>query len=77
MTAKDIAKMKDFQRYRTIGRVYQDPAWVPVPNLTMLENMSLADNKGKPFGLSRGVNTPGGKAIRNSFPFWGWVWKIK
>lgn len=27
-----------------------------VPNLTMLENMSLADNKGKPFGLGRGVN---------------------
>ena len=23
---KDIAKMKDFQRYRTIGRVYQDPS---------------------------------------------------
>ena len=53
---KDIAKMKDFQRYRTIGRVYQDPSAGTCPNLTMLENMSLADNKGKPFGLGRGVN---------------------
>ena len=53
---KDIAKMKDFQRYRTIGRVYQDPSAGTCPNLTMLENMSLADNKGKPFGLGRGIN---------------------
>ncbi len=53
---KNIAKMKDFQRYRTIGRVYQDPSAGTCPNLTMLENMSLADNKGKPFGLGRGIN---------------------
>lgn len=53
---KDISKMKDFQRYRTIGRVYQNPAMGTCPNLTMLENMSLADNKGKRFGLSFGVN---------------------
>lgn len=53
---KDISKMKDFQRYQTIGRVYQNPAMGTCPNLTMLENMSLADNKGKRFGLSFGVN---------------------
>lgn len=52
----DIAKMKDFQRYRTIGRVYQDPSAGTCPNMTMLENMSLADNKGKPFGLGRGIH---------------------
>ncbi len=53
---KDIAKMKDFQRYRSIGRVYQNPSVGTCPNLTMLENMSLADNKGKTFGLSFGIN---------------------
>lgn len=53
---KDIAKMKDFQRYRSIGRVYQNPSVGTCPNLTMLENMSLADNKGKIFGLSFGIN---------------------
>ncbi|WP_304507638.1 ABC transporter ATP-binding protein [Anaerotignum sp.] len=53
---KDIAKMKDYQRYRSIGRVYQNPSMGTCPNLTMLENMSLADNKGKSFGLSFGVN---------------------
>lgn len=53
---EDIAKWKDFKRYRSIGRVYQNPSMGTAPNLTMLENMSLADNKGKPFGLSLGVN---------------------
>ncbi len=53
---KDISKMKDYQRYRTIGRVYQNPSIGTCPNLTMLENMSLADNKGKYFGLSFGIN---------------------
>ena len=53
---KAITKLKEYQRYASMGRVYQDPAAGTCPGLTMLENMSLADNKGKPFGLSRGVN---------------------
>ena len=51
-----ITKLKEYQRYASMGRVYQDPAAGTCPGLTMLENLSLADNKGKPFGLSRGVN---------------------
>ena len=53
---KSLRKLKDFQRYGTIGRVYQNPSLGTAPNLTMLENLSLADNKGKSFGLTRGVN---------------------
>lgn len=53
---KSIRKQKDFQRYATIGRVYQNPSLGTCPNLTMLENMSLADNKGKRFGLGFGIN---------------------
>ena len=53
---KSIAKLRDYQRYATMGRVYQDPALGTAPNMTMLENLSLADNKGKSFGLGRGVN---------------------
>ena len=53
---QSITKLKEFQRYASMGRVYQDPAAGTCPGLTMQENMSLADNKGKPFGLSRGVN---------------------
>ena len=53
---KSIRKQKDYQRYGAIGRVYQNPALGTCPNLTMLENISLADNKGKRFGLGFGVN---------------------
>ena len=51
-----ITKLKDYQRYATMGRVYQNPSAGTCPNLTMLENLSLADNKGKPFGLGRAIN---------------------
>ncbi len=53
---KSISRLKDYQRYATMGRVYQNTALGTCPNLTMLENLSLADNKGKPFNLTRGVN---------------------
>lgn len=43
-------------RYCHLGRVYQNPSLGTCPNLTMLENLSLADNKGKRFGLGFGVN---------------------
>lgn len=53
---KSILKLRDYKRYARIGRVYQNPAVGTCPSLTMLENMSLADNKGKSFGLSFGVD---------------------
>lgn len=56
INGKSIVKMKDFQRYRKIGRVYQDPAMGTCSSMTILENMSLADNKGKLFALTRGTN---------------------
>ena len=51
-----IAKQKDYQRCAALGRVYQDPSAGTCPHLTVLENLSLADNKGKAFGLRRGVD---------------------
>lgn len=53
---QDISKTKDFQRNRKIGRVFQNPAMGTCPDMTILENMSLADNKGKLFGLTPGTN---------------------
>ncbi|MFI3175687.1 MAG: ATP-binding cassette domain-containing protein [Bacillota bacterium] len=52
---KSILSLPEHKRYETIGRVYQNPSFGTSPNLTMLENMSLADNKGKSFGLQFGV----------------------
>ncbi len=53
---QDISKQKDFVRQRRIGRVYQDPSKGTCPAMTILENMSLAENKGKAYNLGRGVN---------------------
>lgn len=56
INGKSINRQKDFQRYATIGRVYQNPSMGNCPNMTILENMSLADNKGRPFGLTFALN---------------------
>ena len=53
---KDITKMPEYQRARTIGRVFQDPKMGTCSNLTVLENFALADNKNKPYGLGRSIN---------------------
>ena len=53
---KDISKEKEFKRAKYMGRVYQNPAMGTCPSMTILENMSLADNKGKFFGLSMGTD---------------------
>lgn len=53
---EDITKQKDYIRQRQIGRVYQDPSKGTCPSMTILENMSIAENKGKPYNLGRGVN---------------------
>ncbi len=52
----DITALPEYRRSAFIGRVFQDPAAGTCPKLTVLENMSLADNKGGKFGLGRGVN---------------------
>ena len=52
----DNITMPEYKRQRRIGRVYQDPARGTCPHMTILENMSLADNKGKPFNLLPGTN---------------------
>ena len=61
---KSVRRLKDYRRYADMGRVYQNPSAGTCPNLTMLENLSLADNKGKPFGLSWGVNRRRADAYR-------------
>ena len=56
MDGEDITRMKEYMRNRRIGRVYQNTALGTCPSMTILENMSLADNKGKSFGLGRAVD---------------------
>ena len=53
---EDITLMQEYKRQRRIGRVYQNPAMGTCPSMTILENMSMADNKGKAFNLRPGTN---------------------
>ncbi|MGN0513013.1 MAG: ABC transporter ATP-binding protein [Lachnospiraceae bacterium] len=53
---ENITRQKDYIRHRRIGRVFQDPSKGTCPSMTILENMSIADNKGKAYGLGRCVN---------------------
>ena len=53
---KDIAKEKEFKRNQYIGRVFQNTAMGTCPSMTIAENMALADNKGKIYGLRMGKN---------------------
>lgn len=56
VNGQSIAGKKDYLRHRSIGRVYQDPAKGTCPTMTILENLSLADNKGKSYNLGKGIN---------------------
>ena len=51
-----MTKEKEYKRNLRIGRVYQNPAMGTCPSMTILENLSIADNKGKTYGLGRGTN---------------------
>lgn len=52
----DITHTSEFKRAKIIGRVFQEPKIGTCADLTVLENMALADNKNKPFGLGRCVS---------------------
>lgn len=53
----DITATPAHRRSQFISRVHQDPSQGTAPSLSILENMSLALNKGKRFGFYPGVDS--------------------
>ncbi len=53
---EDVSRKAEYERAKSIGRVFQNPSVGVSPQMTILENLSLADNKGKCYGLTLGVN---------------------
>lgn len=49
---RSITNYAPHQRKNYIARVYQDPTLGTASNMTVLENLAIADNKGKIFGIS-------------------------
>ncbi|MCY6485163.1 ATP-binding cassette domain-containing protein [Clostridium aestuarii] len=65
----EITKLAEYKCNKFIGRVFQDPSKGTSPSMNILENMSMAYNKGKKFGLGFGVdkkNIPYFKKILSS-----------
>ena len=56
LDGKDVSNKDEYKRSKKIGRVFQNPSLGVAPNMTILENLSLADNKGKKFGLNFAIN---------------------
>lgn len=56
INGKDITRVREHKRCRTIGRVYQNPAMGTCGNMTLLENMAMADNKNRPYNITPGIN---------------------
>lgn len=53
---ENVTRLREYRRYAKMGRVYQNPSMGTCPSMTILENLSLADNKGKRYGLTPGTN---------------------
>lgn len=56
LDGENVTRNDEYKRSKYIGRVYQDPSLGVAPKMTMLENLALADNKGKRYGLSFGID---------------------
>lgn len=57
LDGEDITRRKNYVRAKNIARVFQDPSMGTCPSMTIFENLSVADNKGKSFNLTRGLNS--------------------
>lgn len=53
---ENITKLANYKRARRISRVFQNPSNGTCPTMTIFENMSIADNKGKSYNLTKGLN---------------------
>lgn len=60
----DITSRKEYLRHKNIGRVYQNPAAGTCPGMTVLENLSIADQKKRGYGLGRCVRKERCQAYR-------------
>ncbi|HHW31053.1 MAG TPA: ATP-binding cassette domain-containing protein [Clostridiaceae bacterium] len=56
VNGRDVGKLSEHERAAFIGRVFQNPQMGTCPELTILENMALADNKKDIYGLKAAIN---------------------
>lgn len=50
---RDVTKLSEYKRARHIARVFQDPKLGTCATMTVAENLAMAANKGKSYGLAK------------------------
>lgn len=48
----DVTEKDEYEKCKNISRIFQDPSMGTNPSMTVYENLSMAKNKGKKFGLT-------------------------
>ncbi|WP_025642323.1 ABC transporter ATP-binding protein [Schnuerera ultunensis] len=48
----DVTEKDEYEKCKNISRIFQDPSMGTNPSMTIYENLSMAKNKGKKFGLT-------------------------
>lgn len=56
LNGSDISSLPEHKRTKFIGRVFQNPTLGTSPSMSILENLSMACNKGSKFGLTPGIH---------------------
>jgi putative tryptophan/tyrosine transport system ATP-binding protein len=56
LNGRELSKLPEYKCSKFIGRVFQDPSKGVSSGMTILENMSMANNKGNSFNLTPGIN---------------------
>ncbi len=55
LDGRDVTALPEYRRFARVGRVYQDPSAGTVADMTVAENLALAHNKGRRYGLTRAL----------------------
>ncbi|CCQ95435.1 ABC transporter, ATP-binding protein [[Clostridium] ultunense Esp] len=48
----DVTEKDEYEKCKNISRIFQDPSMGTNPSMTIYENLAMAKNKGKKFGLT-------------------------
>ncbi len=56
LEGNSLKNLPKYKRSAYISKVFQNPTLGTAPSMTIMENMSMAENKGKKFGLGFGLN---------------------
>ena len=56
LNGKNISNVEKYKRSQWISQVYQNPTQGTAPSMTVMENLSMAKNKGKKFNFTFGLD---------------------